>query len=85
MMEKHENSSYESNQALTEGAELHTAISWTMTTMEEEGYNVLSFSTTPPPHHRAGTPSSNQLGRCWRPRVRRPVEHAQRSGGGVVS
>lgn len=58
---KHENSSYESNQALTEGAELHTAISWTMRTMEEEGYNVQSFSMTPPPRHRAGTGFLGQL------------------------
>lgn len=61
MKEKHENSSYESNQALTEGAELHTAISWTMTTMSKEGYNVLSFSMTPRPPHRAGTRFFNQL------------------------
>lgn len=89
---KHENSSYESNQALTEGgAELHTAISWTMT-MEEEGDNVLGFSTTPPPLHPAGTHFFNRLiPFCWLTRITGRAGGAcsvQRRGwgvGGVVS
>lgn len=47
---KQENSSYESNQALTERGRSHTAVCRVTKTTEVEGYSVFMFNMTPPPH-----------------------------------